>query len=506
MTAHADAPIAVDEPEPAAPAAVPRFFGKYSKLIVLGGLGCVAALLVAASAPAGIGMMAASAGIGIVVVSVGLRYPVWALLFMLFAIFLRLALPKVGTDPFLLAFCGLIVSTAIWLLGNPRERPRLGLVELAMVVYVAWNIYSIATPHELPVLIFPEFGGTFSLPRYLLIGTVLPFVTYIICRAIFSTVSSVRLLMYFVVFVGAYSAAVSIMQFTGPTSLIFPRYIVEAPNWVGRANGVLNQPGANGIVLIAGFVAAIALSTLTDQRWKRYVLWFISAASTYAIYLTHTRAIYVAFLMVLVMGAAMAKGYRRPYVTTIVLIVIGVAMNWSTFTSSDRDKGGVGSTNEVYDRLNADATAVWAFLEKPWEGWGLGRFVAINLYHHQKYSEDTPWIRGVGVSSHENELGILSELGIIGLVLWLAVLFLIFQRLIRGLRTLPEAGLTGRPLALVAFACISSLVLLGFFADLRLLDYPNTMVMALAGAAVGALDRENRAKEKPFVRLPKLRF
>jgi O-antigen ligase len=289
---------------------------------------------------------------------------------------------------------------------------------------------------------------------------------------------------------------------------VWPRYIVDAPNWIGRANGLMNQPGANGVLLITGYAVAILLATAIDHpRWRRIILWGIAAACGYAVYLTHTRAVYLGFVLVVIAGAVFARGFCRPFVTTLVVLGIGLAVNWQAFTSADRDAGGVASTSEVYDRLNAGATAIWAFFERPWSGWGLGRFPAVNTYHHQRWSEEVPWIRGLGVASHFNELGILAELGIIGLALWLAVLILVFHKLVQGMRTLPPAGLSGRPLALTALMSLSTLVILGLFVDLRLLDYPNTTAFALAGVAAGVLDRYRSASaEPPYVRLPRMRF
>jgi O-antigen ligase len=270
---------------------------------------------------------------------------------------------------------------------------------------------------------------------------------------------------------------------------------------------VADQPAANGLVLITGYALAVILATTIDHPRWRALLWVIAAACGYGVYLTHTRSVYLAFVVVVIMGALLAKGRRRAFVTTGVVLIIGVALDWSTFSSADRDAGGVGSTNELYDRLNADTTAIWGFLERPWSGWGLGRFVSLNTYHHQRWSEDIPWIRGLGIAAHSNELGILAELGIVGLALWLGILFFVFRSLVMGVRTLPAARLLGRPLALTALMTMSALVTVGLFIDLRLLDYPSTAAFAFAGAAVGALDRfQNASNTRQYVRLPRLRF
>ena len=125
--------------------------------------------------------------------------------------------------------------------------------------------------------------------------------------------------------------------------------------------------------------------------------------------------------------------------------------------------------DEVEDRLNTIQTALWAAAQKPLAGWGIGRFQAVNTYHHQQWSLDIPWIRGYGIASHENELGILAELGVIGLALWICVLALIAYRLWNAYRTLPDDDLCGKPLAVTAIMAIAILVCTGLTVDLRYL-------------------------------------
>lgn len=436
-----------------------------------------------------------------------LRNPVLAIVFLLITLIFRLALPDIPANPFIGAFALLVVVLALWLAANPDARPAVGAVEVAMLLYVGWNVFSMVQEHELPPYDI-DLVNDLSLWRYLLVGTIIPFVLYYASRALMNSPKSIRTVLYTLLILGAYSAAVSIMQFTGPSALVWPRYIIDSPNWPGRANGVLNQPGSNGVVLIIGYAVAILLAaTITHPRWRRVGFWVITVACACGVYLTHTRAVYLGFLGVVVLGALLARGFRRPFVATLVVLGIGVAANWNTFVSSDRESGGVGSTNEIFDRLNANATGLWAFTEKPWTGWGLGRFLAVNTFHHQQYSPDVPWIRGLSVASHFNELGILAELGLVGLFLWLSVLVLIIVKLVRAIKALPTDGIAGRPLAVTGLMAMAALIGLGLTVDLRLLDYPNAAAFCLAGAAVGALDRARAGlAAEPYVRIPRMRF
>ncbi|QYB03082.1 O-antigen ligase family protein [Rhodococcus sp. USK10] len=358
-----------------------------------------------------------------------------------------------------------------------------------MVLYVTWNMISMFSAHPYGSVI-PLSGAELSVPRFVLTGAIIPFTVFLVGRYTFDRVSAVRLLLWTILLLGAYSAAMSILQFHGPTALVWPRYIAESPSWEGRAVGIFDQPVVNGMVLILGFIVALLLAaTRSEPLWCRILVIAIAVASAYGVYLTHTRVVWLAFAVVVVIGALSAKGFRTGFVLTGAVVAAAVTIKWSTFTSSDRSAGGVGSPGELQDRLNTAKTALWAIEEKPLAGWGIGRFTAMNTYHHQQWAPDVPWIRGFGIASHFNELGVAAELGLIGLALWLAVLFLVARGLLRAYRVLPADGLCGRRLALVAIMAFIVLVISGLTVDLRFFDFPNAVVMLLVGIAIGWAER-----------------
>jgi O-antigen ligase len=220
----------------------------------------------------------------------------------------------------------------------------------------------------------------------------------------------------------------------------------------------------------------------------------VAIASGYGIYLTHTRAAWLSGAVVLIIGALIARGYRKGFIIAICLVASVIAANWSVFTSADRAAGGVAEVSETQGRLNADQTALWAFTRKPVAGWGIGRFQAVNTYHHQQWAPDVPWIHGYGIVSHGSELGILSEVGVIGLALWICVLGLIIRRLWTAYRTLPDHDLCGKPLAVTAIMAIAALICAGLTVDLRLFDFPMLPVFLLAGILVSRSDRYQRSE------------
>ena len=425
--------------------------------------------------------------------------PAFATLVLLVLFFLHIGLADVlPAKVLLILLVVVVIVTALWMDPIATLFRSVGAVELAMALYLIWNAYSMFAAHKYPA-IYPLSGEPFEVPRFILIGTVVPFVMYVVGRHTFDRTSAVRGLLLTILTLAAYSAWVSILQFTGPTAWVWPRFIVDGSlgdaTWVGRAVGVFNQPVVNGLILTLGFaVAMLLMSRRSEPAWLRCLELVIAVACGVGIYLTHTRAVWLSAAVMLLIGALLARGYRTGFIAALGVAAAIIALNWSVFTSADREAGGVASAGEVYDRLNSAQTALWAAAQNPIAGWGIGRFQVVNTYHHQQWSPDTPFISGYGITSHENELGILAELGLIGLTLWICVLALIAYRLWNAYRTLPDDDLCGKPLAVTAIIAVAILLCCGTASDLRFFEFPTPTIFLLAGVAIGWSDRHKLAQ------------
>ena len=424
---------------------------------------------------------------GCVLGAVVMGSPLVTTVLLLLASFVRMAIHVGGlpAEPMTLLFVALVASAALAGLRG-RARFHFGPLEAVMVAYVLWNIVSMVWPHVYPAII-PKTGEEIVLYRFLLMGTVFPFVGYVVGRAYFRSASRIRVLLFSLLAFAAYSAVVSVLQFTGPKALVWPRYIVDSPSWPERAVGVFNQPVCNGLVMSAGFITAILLARERSlPMWQRVLSAVVAPMCAIGIYLTHTRAVLIVFGLALVLCAFIARGARRVFVAMLIAAFLFLAAEWSTITSADRTKGGLGSTSEVYDRLNMITTSFWAIGQEPVTGWGFGRFQQVNTHHHKQWADDIKWESGYGYSSHENELGIAVELGLVGLGLWLAVLALLVRQVVRAFRRLPTGGVNGRVIGVIAIAALLVWFGSGATVDLRFFDFANLLVFLVAGAAVGA--------------------
>lgn len=409
------------------------------------------------------------------------------------AFFLRLVpqLAALPVQPFTLAVGGLAGAVVIAVARRSVAVPRFGTVEALMAAYLAWNVLSALTPHELAAT-DPETGATVSARALVEVAVAVPILLYVAGTLLAERPRATRALLWTVLGFAGYSALVSVLQFTGPSSLVWPRYVVESPGWAGkRAVGVFNQPVENGLVLMVGVVVALHLATRQGATGRaRVVAIAVAAPSLVAIYLTHTRALYLALAAVLVVGLVLVPR-MRPLLALLLVAALGyVVLGWSSLASDDRAAGGVTSVNEIDDRLNLAATSLWAIGQEPLTGWGIGRFVAVDTIHHRQWSPDVSWVRGHGYASHENELGIAVELGLVGLGLWVTLLARIGWLLVTHVRR-PDPARTEsaqtdvRERAEPAILVLTAWLAVGTTVDLRYFAFSGAAVMLLLGMGVG---------------------
>jgi O-antigen ligase len=467
------------------PLAAPRSDRGRTAVAAAIGVVLISGLVCAGPVPGPSGLLLTVAGCAVLAVALG--SPLVAAVLLLLASFVRLAIDAVGlpAEPMTLLFVVLVASAALAALRG-TTRFHFGPLEAVMVAYLLWNVVSVVWPHEYPAVV-PKTGESIVLYRFILMGTVFPFVAYVVGRACFRSASRIRVLLVLLLALSAYSAVVSVLQFTGPDALVWPRFIVDSPSWPARAVGIFDQPVGNGLLMSAGFVAAVLLAGERSlPSWQRVLSGTVAPMCVVGVYLTHTRAVLIVFGLALVLCAFIARGVRRVFVAMLIAACGFVAAEWSTITSADRASGGLGSPSEIHDRLNMITTSFWAIGEKPVVGWGLGRFQQVNTHHHKQWSNDIRWERGYGYSSHENELGIAVELGLVGLALWLAVLALVAWQVVGAFRRLPARGMDGRAIGVIAIAALLLWFGSGATVDLRFFDFANLLVFLLAGAAVGA--------------------
>jgi O-antigen ligase len=402
-----------------------------------------------------------------------------------------------------LAFLALVAAWLTEVATGRRSVTKPGWVEALMLGFLIVTIASAIASHQLPALssdVPPHYARPISMVNTIQEAVLFPFAMFYLARQLLTERARIVRLMWFLTAVGLYMGLTNVFTELGPNSLVFPRDILNPAAGLvtpgqGRARGIFLNGAPTGASIVLAFVAATFLATERSVRGRRLALATLPVMLV-GVYYTHTRAPIVSMLVVLIFMAALWRGARRWFALTLAVLAVLAALNLGNLTSSDRTKGGVGSSLEVQDRLNIAATGLWAVEQKPLFGWGLGRYGELNTDFHRTWG-GTPWIRGYGDIGHNTELAIAVELGLAGLAVWLAILVAIAVSVRRAARRLPSAGVVSRRLAL-GFWCagLAWLINEGLI-DMRLFPFVNAVIFVWAGMVVGAAERLPAEAQEP---------
>jgi O-antigen ligase len=442
----------------------------------LGGSTLLGGELVVAGALAGVALLALATDAS------------WGVLMLLTASLFAAAAPGPGGLHWQRVALGAL--TVAWLAevrsGRRRVAPP-GVAEALMAAFLLIEVGSAIAPHELPA-ISSSVSGTPAAPISIVDaiehGAFVPFAAYFLARQTIDSQARIVRLLWFLVAIGVYVGLTNVFEEVGPHALVFPRVILDPGvglNETDRARGVFLNAAPTGTALALALAAALHLAAQRSVPRRRLAL-PAAAAIIAGLYYTHERGPLLSTLVVLV-GAALVgpRSSRRWLALLLAVIAVAAAANRHTLGSSERAHGGLGSAIQIQDRLNIEATGLWAVGQKPLLGWGLGRYGLVNTYDHRAWG-DTPWLRGYGDIAHDTAMGIAVELGLIGLAAWCAVLGAVVAVGARAWRALPESGVVSRELV-VAFALAAAAWLVNAsLIDIRLFALPTSVVFAWAGA------------------------
>jgi len=264
---------------------------------------------------------------------------------------------------------------------------------------------------------------------------IVPFGLFHLATLVFVKERSLRYFELFALIVLAYLCFTSIAFLAGAKSLIFPRFILDESlgHHADRARGPLLQAVANGVSL--NLLGVLALHSYLRGRLRGVKAAVLLASVPIAILATMTRAVWLSFVVSI--GALIFcthnRRLRRLCAAVLGIGVLGLlvvlSLDCQRRALSDRlqESGPVDYREAVY-------SGGWQmFLEKPIAGWGLNQMPFELARHVSGYRERE-------LFPHNTYLELLVEHGIVGLALYVWLMWEIF-RLGRG--SVPRAESTG---------------------------------------------------------------
>jgi O-antigen ligase len=340
---------------------------------------------------------------------------------------------------------------------------------------------------------------------------------YLLIRNAVRTVQVLRLVVWTMLVAGVLMAAVVIFQeVTASYSRPFMGFGQVGHEWFvshgrnPRLSGPIGDPNYFAQILLV----LVPLGLLRFFGERTMFLRLLAAGATgviaFALTLTFSRGAGVAFVVVLVMMTVFR--YVPLYQLLIVVLGLVLLLNFvpaykervATLGSlADGSSGSTSLDQSLRSRSTEMKAAAYVFLDHPFVGVGPGSFPLyyqeyagrVGLDVHEAAQSGARRGEEARRESHNIFLSIAADLGILGLVTFLAIVFLTFRRLNRSrkqwLRAHPEAANLAASFMLGLAAYLTS----GLFLTLAFERY-FWLLLALGGSAA-ALDLRGEQAVEP---------
>jgi O-antigen ligase len=260
----------------------------------------------------------------------------------------------------------------------------------------------------------------------------------------------------------------------------------------GRLSGALGNANATAASMVVALVLLGGLAgALRDRPWVRGIVILAVPLPLVFLFMTASRGGLIALIVALVAATVLAGRWRKVMVAMVAMVAIGAVVYFAALAPpSARERvthpeGGTG---------RSDIWKVgWRLVEAhPINGVGAGNFVTSTrlfllkpgLIERDDFILDTPKV------AHNTYLQLAAELGIVGLVLFLATVLFVFVFAARAVREFTRAGDIG--MSVMAKAVIVALLgyLAGSFFDAREYASDLWLLMSLAPALLAVAHRE----------------
>ncbi|MEI6259381.1 MAG: O-antigen ligase family protein [Deltaproteobacteria bacterium] len=328
-------------------------------------------------------------------------------------------------------------------------------IEMTMMVFVLICIISMMRTG------FLRTSPYFPSPWFVFItGYLFPFVVYVYAKNYLRDENQVQPILHTLFFFGIYLCLIAPFEYFDLRQFVFPRYINDitiSDLHMERARGPFLNAAFNGVGILIGFICGLHLlekkTGFTRFFYQASLLLFFPA-----VFFTLTRSVYLGLLITLIIFLGWYKTsfskWKLISLPLALVLIVGI-VNSPRLLSKERREGGVYQVDEVNIRMALLEKSYFMFSERPLMGIGLAQFIPAST---RAYKGRTAFIaEEAGTQFQHNHLmGIATELGLEGIIVYLAFIILILRRMAQLTGKLPESGIMGRNLriAIVAIWCV----------------------------------------------------
>lgn len=324
--------------------------------------------------------------------------------------------PSVAPDRIILTLA--LVAIAVRARGA-RERPPVRLRPLHGLMYVA-GAYAIGSAIAVGTL--TTKSGFFDLLDRM---QIFHWIVFILAPTAFTTAKDRRVLLGTLVGMGIYLGFTGIFEIIGPHALVFPRYINNPKIGIhfGRARGPFVQAAVNGLALYACLLAWLIALRGWRRRGPRLAALLAIAVCSVSLLLTFQRTIWIGVVVAALLTLIVVPELRRYVIPVVVGAALMVAIAFIAIpTVREYALVRAADVGTVQSRDALDDAAIAMVEAKPLFGFGWGRFL-VDAPFYFKTSDSYEVSEGANNPLHDVYASIVTELGLVGFTMWIAILF-----------------------------------------------------------------------------------
>jgi len=249
----------------------------------------------------------------------------------------------------------------------------------------------------------------------------------LVVASVVRTVEALRVVCYAFV-AGAAAAAVG-----GMAGLTKTDAVIAAS---GRLSGGILDPNYLAAVLVPAVVLSLFLALTSSSRLMKVAIGAAGGVSTIGIFLTQSRGGVIA-LGVAAVGSVVAAGRFRRQVVLVLSLVGAFAAVYLLLFAPPQSFSRITSftANDGSGRTDLWAVAAKAFEQHPVNGIGAGNFTVVEQQYAVNFNRNLPradLVVQVQQPVHNTYLHVATELGLVGLGLFLAILWIALRACYRA--------------------------------------------------------------------------
>ena len=357
------------------------------------------------------------------------------------------------------------------------------LQRIDLLILSLWLVLTIST-------LMHDFRYKENLPLgRLLFLNWLPMLMYFVVRFSKISVNDLKALFWVMAVFGVYLSATAILEVFGPQSVVFPGYIAstEKVEFLGRARGPFLNPVSCGVFQVVCFSAAMMLWPHFG-RFTKSTLVILLPLFMAGVFLTLTRSIWLTAIWAGVIVFWVPANLKQKVVmasTAVLLLMVSLVLIGDRINSFKRDKHVTAHEMSQSAKLRPMlATIAWRmFQDRPLFGCGFGQYTKYKKPYHYESDSTQPLRMVLPYMQHNVVLSYVTETGLLGLGLLMAVLISFVKRGWDLWRS-KSVQLVHRQVGLLMMIVVSSYLINGMFHDVSIIPMIGTLLYFMGGLTV----------------------